>query len=239
MGFRFRKSFGKGPLRVTVSKSGVGYSVGGKGFRYTKKASGGTRTTVSIPGTGISYVKDSSSEERNTAMNNTDKNASESSRKCGYCHRELVSGSSICPHCGIDQSDVPGAQKKAPKKPFYKRWWFILIMSIVLLRGCGYIMGAEPTSEEPTTPMVEATLAPTEAPTETQAEATRPPNIPVVIPGISEDTTTYILNTSTQKFHDAGCSSIQDIKDKNKGTFTGTREEIIQKGYEPCGRCNP
>lgn len=37
MGFRFRKSVNLGPLRVNFSKSGVGYSVGGKGFRATKK----------------------------------------------------------------------------------------------------------------------------------------------------------------------------------------------------------
>lgn len=59
MGFRFRKSFGAGPFRVNLSKSGIGYSVGGKGFRFTKKAGGGTRTTASIPGTGISWVTDS------------------------------------------------------------------------------------------------------------------------------------------------------------------------------------
>lgn len=62
MGFRFRKSISAGPLRINFSKSGVGASVGGKGFRYTKKAGGGTRSTVSIPGTGISYVKDYSSK---------------------------------------------------------------------------------------------------------------------------------------------------------------------------------
>lgn len=59
MGLRFRKSVKAGPMRINFSKSGVGYSVGTKGFRYTKKANGGTRTTTSIPGTGISYVKDS------------------------------------------------------------------------------------------------------------------------------------------------------------------------------------
>lgn len=58
MGFRFRKSVNLGPLRVNFSKSGIGYSVGGKGFRATKKAGGGFRTTASIPGTGISYVRD-------------------------------------------------------------------------------------------------------------------------------------------------------------------------------------
>lgn len=58
MGFRVRKSWNLGPLRINLSKSGIGYSVGAKGFRVTKKARGGYRTTASIPGTGLSYVKD-------------------------------------------------------------------------------------------------------------------------------------------------------------------------------------
>ena len=70
MGFRFRKSFGAGPFRINLSKSGIGYSVGGKGFRYTKKAGGGTRTTVSIPGTGISYVQDSKKEPSKASSSN-------------------------------------------------------------------------------------------------------------------------------------------------------------------------
>lgn len=71
MGMRFRKSFGGKGFRVNVSKSGIGYSVGGKGFRYTKKAGGGTRTTASIPGTGISYVKDSKTGKRVAVSNAT------------------------------------------------------------------------------------------------------------------------------------------------------------------------
>lgn len=58
MGFRFRKSVNLGPFRLNFSKSGVGYSVGGKFARYTKKANGGTRTTYTVPGTGVSYVKE-------------------------------------------------------------------------------------------------------------------------------------------------------------------------------------
>ena len=61
MGFRFRKSLNFGPFRINFSKSGVGYSFGGKGFRVTKTATGKTRTTASIPGTGISYVKETGS----------------------------------------------------------------------------------------------------------------------------------------------------------------------------------
>lgn len=38
MGFNFRKSIKIGPARINLSKSGVGYSVGAGGFRYTKRA---------------------------------------------------------------------------------------------------------------------------------------------------------------------------------------------------------
>ena len=55
MGFRFRKSKNFGPFRVNLSSKGIGWSVGGKGFRYTHSATGKNYTTTSIPGTGISY----------------------------------------------------------------------------------------------------------------------------------------------------------------------------------------
>lgn len=56
MGFNFKKIFnlGKG-FRTTVSKSGVGFSWGMKGFRISRTAKGDIRNTFSIPGTGISY----------------------------------------------------------------------------------------------------------------------------------------------------------------------------------------
>lgn len=57
MGFRYRKSINLGGgFRINLSKSGVGYSWGVKGYRVTKTAKGTTRRTTSIPGTGISYV---------------------------------------------------------------------------------------------------------------------------------------------------------------------------------------
>ena len=40
MGWNFRKSIKIGPARINLSKSGVGYSVGAGGVRYTKKAGG-------------------------------------------------------------------------------------------------------------------------------------------------------------------------------------------------------
>lgn len=56
MGWRYRKTARFGPLRVNLSKSGIGYSIGGKGFRTGVRATGRTYTTVSLPGTGLSYT---------------------------------------------------------------------------------------------------------------------------------------------------------------------------------------
>ena len=50
---------------------------------------------------------------------------------------------------------------------------------------------------------------------------------------------TYILNKNTKKFHKPGCSSVDDIKAENKSGFTGTREELIEDGFDPCGKCRP
>lgn len=97
MGFRFRKSVNLGPLRLNFSKSGVGYSVGVKGFRATKKADGGFRTTASVPGTGISYVRDYPASEK--------KKASEST-------------ASTSPSETSNQATPPSGEKKRRKWPY-------------------------------------------------------------------------------------------------------------------------
>lgn len=58
MGLRYRKSINIGPLRINASKTGLGYSIGTKGLRCTQCANKRKRTTISIPNTGISYVKE-------------------------------------------------------------------------------------------------------------------------------------------------------------------------------------
>ena len=65
---------------------------------------------------------------------------------------------------------------------------------------------------------------------QTLAETTQAP---------AKETSTYILNTNSKKFHKPGCSAASQIKAANKDEFTGTRDEVIAKGYEPCKKCNP
>lgn len=70
MGFRFRKSLNLGGgFRINFSKSGIGYSWGVKGYRITKTAKGAVRQTLSIPGTGISYVEEQSLKNQNKNHN--------------------------------------------------------------------------------------------------------------------------------------------------------------------------
>lgn len=49
----------------------------------------------------------------------------------------------------------------------------------------------------------------------------------------------YILNAKNKKFHKPDCSAASDISSANKQDFTGTRDQLIAKGYSPCGICKP
>jgi len=55
MGFYFRRSMNVGPFRVNLSRGGVGWSVGSRGFRTGTSGSGRRYTTISVPGTGMGY----------------------------------------------------------------------------------------------------------------------------------------------------------------------------------------
>ena len=55
----------------------------------------------------------------------------------------------------------------------------------------------------------------------------------------SDAVKTYILNTNSKKFHDPSCSGAKTIKDSNRQTYEGSREDLIKQGYEPCGKCRP
>lgn len=112
---------------------------------------------------------------------------------------------------------------------------------------------AEPTPEPTTTPEPTATPEPTPEPTATPKPTPEPTPEPTATPkptpvsteepvidrSVVPVGTDYILNTNTKKFHYPSCSSVKQMKDKNKEYYNGTREECINMGYDPCGRCDP
>ena len=49
----------------------------------------------------------------------------------------------------------------------------------------------------------------------------------------------YVLNTNTRRFHDPSCSSVSQMKAKNRENYSGGRENLIEEGYLPCNLCQP
>lgn len=49
----------------------------------------------------------------------------------------------------------------------------------------------------------------------------------------------YVVNTSTGKFHLPSCGSVKKISADNRMDIRSTRKDLIKKGYEPCGSCQP
>lgn len=79
-----------------------------------------------------------------------------------------------------------------------------------------------------------------------ETAATEAPSAEPETPAKTEEPTTpvssgtaYILNTNTHKFHYPSCSSVDQMNESNKQEYTGTRDEVIAMGYDPCGRCHP
>ena len=107
---------------------------------------------------------------------------------------------------------------------------------------------AEPSAptDTPATPSTTTdTPAPPDAPADTPAPSDASERA-VSAPETEPDTTAeqepevrYIANTNTKKFHEPTCSSVKDMKEENKWYFTGTRDELIEQGYQPCKRCDP
>lgn len=99
------------------------------------------------------------------------------------------------------------------------------------------------TTTEATTTAAETTTAATEPPTEAPTEAPTDPPAPVQEEAPAEqpaeNTRTYVINTNTGKFHYPSCSSAKRISDANRSEYTGTRDDLIAQGYDPCERCNP
>lgn len=50
---------------------------------------------------------------------------------------------------------------------------------------------------------------------------------------------TFVLNTHSHKFHLPDCPGVASMKEENRRSFSGTREEAMELGYLPCGTCKP
>lgn len=167
----------------------------------------------------------------------------------------------LTPEDTADQILSVACPMNAPAPNFPKRSILGLLAATLFLISCLLLWHSARTSEPTdTTPTAETTLAttetaaratslPTEAPTEestdetTQAtteETTEPAQESTEAPTeASSEIHDFVMNKNSKKFHYPDCESVAKMKESNKEFFTGTRDELIEQGYEPCGNCKP
>jgi len=51
--------------------------------------------------------------------------------------------------------------------------------------------------------------------------------------------TTFVLNTSSKRFHTVDCKSVNQMRESNRAYSTDSAEALIDNGYKPCGNCQP
>lgn len=141
-------------------------------------------------------------------------------------------------------------------------WWVVVLLLVLLIGGAGggkntkaqvspaphETVDAAPVSKaDAGEPALTLTISEDPEPTpaeipETRSmpepETTEPPAVAAEpTPEPTPEPQTFVLNTSSMKYHDPYCSSVDDMKESNKRVFEGTREEVEAMGYQACKRC--
>lgn len=229
MGLRFRKSIKILPgVKLNLGKKSAGVSVGTTGARYSVNSSGRKTSTVGIPGTGLSYSNSSGGGKK----------SDKSSKSVlpwrliiavGVLIFILIGGIAAC----TDSYDEPtttttAAETTTEAEPESKT---SIIEAVAALSPHETTAEAAETTEKATEKLTEKlTESKNEKKTEKAAEKK------TAAPSAQK---TYVLNKSTMKFHLPSCSSCSKIKAENKGSYTGSRDDLIGQGYSPCGNCHP
>ncbi len=80
------------------------------------------------------------------------------------------------------------------------------------------------------------TPAPVSDPTP-RPKASPPPELAVQPDPDTPRQQVFVLNTNTKKYHAPDCPSVDDMSEKNKQIFEGTREQVEAMGFSACKRC--
>lgn len=261
MGFRYRKSIKMGPFRLNLSKSGIGYSVGVKGYRVTKTATGRTRTTVSIPGTGISHVTETKTQPRPAAkpvqVQEQEKKPAPKWVKwalaafavyvvvalfVGCAADEPAPSVSVVPPAvsAVDVPDLgtePAPEPEPEPEPLPEK----KPEPIPEPKPA-----PEPVPEPEPEPVPEPNPEPVPEPAPEPAPEPEPKQEPVT-PAPAPDPEpekeepaayTYVGNKNSKVFHQSNCGSVTNMKEKNKVPLE-SRDAAIASGFKPCNNCKP
>lgn len=162
--------------------------------------------------------------------------------------------------------DVDIAKSAKLKKPLFKKWWFWVVIVLVIGMVGGGTDDANtvsepesktlpsvttdiPTDSNISIPNNEPAEQPPQEPEKTQSPIIETSKEPEAAPPVEEVPQApateepvgaeYVLNTNTKRFHYPSCGSVNEIQPENKSTFTGSRDDLITQGYKSCGNCKP
>lgn len=93
--------------------------------------------------------------------------------------------------------------------------------------GESWLNGTTPTTTQKAVTTTKATT--TKATTTTKVATTT----------VASSSGQYILNTNTKKIHYPYCSSVSDMAEHNKRSYSGSLNDLYSQGYVGCKRCNP
>ena len=254
MGTRFRKSLNLGPLRINFSQSGVGFSVGNKFGRITQKADGNIRTTTTLPGTGISHVKEYGAKQTGAAQGGSPNDSG------GSLFKPLLLGAlTVCllifavvgcmPHSEDpepdnaqavmqepqEQVDEQAPQTDAETQPDETPGDIQTQPEPNPTPAPNPVVDSEP--DQKPTPQPQPVTTPEPTPQPEQAEPA-PTLTPEQAFRESLKQYAYVGSSESDKYHRPTCRWTSKINDGNLVHFDSA-EEAQAAGYEPCGTCNP
>ncbi len=98
------------------------------------------------------------------------------------------------------------------------------------------LVTAAPTATRAPAPVLMDPPLPTGTPEPTAAAAE------TAAPAMEQETAqaeyAHVINANTGKYHEPGCKSIAEMKEKNRLYTNATDQELMDAGYKPCQRCH-
>jgi len=133
MGWYFRRSIKFGPLRLNLSKSGVGYSYGMKGLRVGT----GPRGPYVAGGRYGIYFRQSLRQPTSTDSVPV-KAPTDVPSYCTHCRAQILPGNTFCIQCGakLESSDAQGVFE--PERSVHRHpvlWVFVAAVGLIVLIG--------------------------------------------------------------------------------------------------------
>ncbi len=72
-----------------------------------------------------------------------------------------------------------------------------------------------------------------------KAAATAQTTVTATTASTTEKKHDYVLNSNTKKYHYPDCSSVSQMKKKNRVDVNDTKSNIEKQGYVACKKCKP